>query len=301
MYTVVMAAGLAQRLERCPEEAGVPSSTLGPGTITKNTNPAGFVFLVINNFMHKNRTRWYNKARYKARGSNSYPQMRKDKESAIKLRRSGRSYKQIRAELGIPIATLSDWFRNEPWSYDIKRRLASGASLANPEKLKLMVKATKEKWQKIHNSWQQEAVKEFPKLRNNYLFIAGLMLYWGEGDKKLENCQVALSNSDPHLIRLFYLFLTKVLNTPAEKISLGLLLYPDLVDQVQKNLWSKATNISLGRFKKSVVIQGRHPTKRNSYGVCIIRVNSRQLKEKIIKWLELSRQHLYARYDSGLD
>lgn len=233
-------------------------------------------------------------------GLNCYQQMRKDKEKAYELRRLGKSYKQIRTELGIPIATLSDWFKNESWSYEIKNRLVSEASLSNPKKIKLMVKATKEKWQKIHQLWQQEAVKEFKKLKNNDLFIAGLMLYWGEGDKKLENCQVALSNSDPHLIRLFYLFLTKTVNILPEKIRISLILYPDLIDKVQKNLWSKATKIPLERFIRSTTIQGRHPTKRNSYGVCIVRVNSRQLKEKIIKWLELSQQYFNIKYDSEI-
>lgn len=223
--------------------------------------------------------------------------MRKDREKAIELRRSGKSYKQIRAKLGIPIATLSDWFKSEPWSYEIKNILASQASLSNPIKIKLMIKSTKQKWQKIHRQWQEEAIREFPKLKNNSLFMAGLMLYWGEGDKKLENGQVVVSNSDPHLIRLFYLFLIRAINIPPEKISMRLLLYPDLIDSVQKNLWSKATKIPLDLFKKSTTIQGRHPTKRNSYGVCMIRIHSRQLKEKIIKWLNLSQRYFTARYD----
>ncbi|OGN01879.1 MAG: hypothetical protein A3I26_02630 [Candidatus Yanofskybacteria bacterium RIFCSPLOWO2_02_FULL_43_10] len=217
--------------------------------------------------------------------------MRKDKEKAFELRRSGKSYKQIVAELGIPIATLSGWFKQEPWSYEIKSILAAKASLANPEKLLLMAKATKEKWGRVHKEWQREAVIKFPDLKDNPLFLAGLMLYWGEGDKKLENGRVSLSNSDPNLIRLFYIFLTKTLIVPEERVRLGLLIYPDLIDSVQKNLWSIATRIPLTRFGKSTTIQGRHPTKRNSYGVCIIRVNSRQLKEKIIKWLELYQNY----------
>src|SRR5258706_12782493 len=99
--------------------------------------------------------------------------MRKDKEKAFELRRQGLSYKKIRTELGIPIATLSDWFRRESWSYELKNRLASEVSLANPEKLRLMVKSTREKWERIHLAWQQEAIDEFPKLKNNLLFIAG--------------------------------------------------------------------------------------------------------------------------------
>ena len=81
------------------------------------------------------------------------------------------------------------------------------------------------------------------------------------------------------------------MGVPVEKISLRLIIYPDLIDQVQKNLWSKSTKIPQNCFKKSTTIQGRHPTKRNSYGVCIITVYSRQLKEKIFKWLDLSQQY----------
>ena len=224
--------------------------------------------------------------------------MRKDKEKAFELRRSGKSYKQISRELEIPISTLAGWFKHEPWSIEIRDRLASTESLAYPEKLKRLIAIVKQKYAILHESYREEASSEFATLKNDPLFIAGLMLYWGEGDKKLENGQVALSNSDPQLIRLFYLFLTKTMHISPERITVRLLLYPDLIERVQKNLWSRATKISLAQFRGSTTIQGRHPTKRNSYGVCLIRTNSRQLKEKIMKWLDLSQQYFYSKYDT---
>lgn len=216
--------------------------------------------------------------------------MRKDKEKAFELRRAGKSYKQIRAEVSIPIATLSDWFKNEEWSQEIKSKLVSEASLANPIKIKLMAVATREKWQKIHELWQQEAVSEFPKLKDNPLFISGIMLYWGEGDRILKNGKVRLANSDPEMIKLFYKFFL-IIGIPNEKIYASLILYPDLIDRVQKNLWSKLTRIPLSQFKNSVVIKGRRATRRSSYGVCQVCVNSRQLKEKIMKWIELYQSY----------
>ena len=45
------------------------------------------------------------------------------------------------------------------------------------------------------------------------------MLYWGEGDKKVENSQVKLSNSEPGMIKVFYLFLIEVMKIPSEKIN----------------------------------------------------------------------------------
>lgn len=218
--------------------------------------------------------------------------MRKDKEKVFELRRLGKSYKQISRELGIPISTLAGWLKNEPWSQEIKNRLSIKVSLANSRALELMAQANRERWKLRHEEYRTAAVKEFEKLKNNSLFLAGLMLYWGEGEKQQKSSQVRLGNSDPEMLKLFYLFLTKSLKISPDKIFAWLLLYPDLVDSTQKNFWSKATGIPLNRFKKSIYIKGRDPKKRMSYGVCTVVVSSRELKERVLKWLELYQHYL---------
>ena len=218
--------------------------------------------------------------------------MRKDKEKAIELRHQNKSYKSISRELGIPLGTLAGWFKNEEWSQEIRDKLGTEASLAFPDKLKRIVAANKKRWADLHETYRQEAVKEFKKYKNDPLFLAGIMLYWGEGEKQQKSSQVRLSNSEPEMLKIFYLFLTKVLKIHPDKVFSWLLLYPDLIDSVQKNFWSKAPNIPLDNFKKSIYIKGRHPTKRLSYGVCTVVVSSRALKERILKWLELYQSYL---------
>ncbi len=218
--------------------------------------------------------------------------MNKNREKAIELRRSGKSYKTIHREIGIPLSTLSDWFRNEEWSIEIRDRLGKEQSLSFPKKLQAVIKANKERWAKLHQNYRNQAKKEFSLLKDTPLFVAGLMLYWGEGDKGLKGSQVKLANTDPAMIRIFYTFLKDVIAVPTEKIFIWLLLYPDLLDTVQKNFWSKATGIPISQFKNSIYIQGRHPTKRLSYGVCNIYVSSREFKEKIMTWLDLSQKML---------
>src|SRR3989344_7889451 len=218
--------------------------------------------------------------------------MRKDKEKAFELRRSSKSYKQISRELEIPISTLAGWFKHEPWSIEIRDRLASTESLAYPEKLKRLIAVVKQKYAILHESYRKEARDEFPALKNEGLFIAGLMLYWGEGDKKVENSNVRLSNSELGMVRIFHLFLTKVMDIPSEKIRFNLLLYPDLADMPLRRLWSVATGIPLSQFRKSVYIQGRHPTRRLSYGVGNIRVGGRKYKEKLLEWIKLYEKEL---------
>lgn len=217
--------------------------------------------------------------------------MRKNKEKAFELRHQNKSYKMISRELDIPLSTLAGWFKNEPWSQEIRNMLGQKESLAFPAKLRRIVEANKKRWSDWHELCRQEAINEFPKLRDNPLFLAGLMLYWGEGEKIQKSSHVKLTNSDPEMIKLFYQFLLNTLTIPKKKISAWLLLYPDLVDSVHKNFWSKTTGIPPEKFNKSIYIQGKRPKKRLSYGVCTIQVNSRALKERILKWLELYKNY----------
>ena len=213
--------------------------------------------------------------------------MRKDKGKAIQLRRQGKSYKQINRDLNVPIGTLAGWLKHEPWSQDIKNRLSVAVSWSNPKALNALTLANRERWRLKHQEYRNAATKEFGRLKKDPLFLAGIMLYWGEGEKQQKSSRVSLANNEPTMIKIFNLFLTKTLNISNDKIYAWLLLYPDLIDSVQKNLWSKTTNLSLRQFKKSIYIKGHRPTKRNSYGVCTIAVNSRALKERVLTWLEL--------------
>lgn len=220
--------------------------------------------------------------------------MNKNKEKAIELRRQGLSYKKIRDELRIPLSTLASWLKHEPWSQEIKARLSAEVSWSNPKVLTLLAEANHERWRNKHEEYRLSAVNEFKKHKDNPLFLAGMMLYWGEGEKQSKSSQVRLTNSEPEMLRTFYLFLTRVLSISPDKISACLLLYPDLIDSVQKNFWSKTTGIPSERFGRSTYIKSRHSAKRLSYGVCTVRVNSRALKERMLKWLELYQNYFRA-------
>jgi hypothetical protein len=49
--------------------------------------------------------------------------MRKDKEQATELRKSGKSYVEIEALLKVPRSTLSVWFGTQGWSQKIRETL----------------------------------------------------------------------------------------------------------------------------------------------------------------------------------
>ncbi|OGE62719.1 hypothetical protein A2964_03025 [Candidatus Daviesbacteria bacterium RIFCSPLOWO2_01_FULL_40_27] len=217
--------------------------------------------------------------------------MRKDRHLAIQLRRQGKSYNEIYKELCVPKSTLYLWFKNNKCSQDIKRNLIKKTQILARPQLKAMALANKNKWEIWHEKCRRDAAEEFARLKGNQLFIAGLMLYWGEGDKVIKNGIVRLSNSDPAMIKVFHSFLNKVLRVSAEKIVIKLILYPDLEETVHKKFWSKFLNIPLTQFRTSAVITGKHATRRLSYGVCSIEVYSRELKEKIFTWIKLYQEY----------
>lgn len=213
--------------------------------------------------------------------------MRNDKHITIKLRKQGKSYSRISKEIGIPKSTLSDWFSNKKWSQVIKKELTRKANYIARKRLRLINKALREEWEKWREKARKEARREFVRLQRNPLFIAGIMLYWGEGDSKIENSAVRLSNTNPDLIKIFSLFLQKVCRVQKERMRVAIILYPDLNEKKCKHFWSMATGISENQFTKTQFIKGKHPTKRLSHGICIINVSSRELKEKVFVWINL--------------
>ncbi len=218
--------------------------------------------------------------------------MRNDRHLAIKLRKQKKSYNEISKELGIPKSTIHYWFKSLRWSKAIKKELTERAQRLATKQMKAMARANKRRWEAWRKQHREDAKKEFPVLKLNSLFLAGLMLYWGEGDSKMNNYIVRLANTDPEMIKLFSLFLHKTLWVPRNKIKINLILYPDLNEEKCKNFWSRCSGIPKNKFYKTQFIKGRHPTRRLSYGICNVCVSSRALKEKIFTWLKLYQQEL---------
>ena len=217
--------------------------------------------------------------------------MRFDKERAFELRRKGESYKAIKRSLGMSMSTLSEWFKDEEWSKEIKHRLASEASAKNSYKLALMQQERKRKLDLHYEKARNEATAEYQTLSRNPLFIAGIMIYWGEGDK-LSKYRSGIANSEPRMLNIFSRFLQEIGNIDRRKIKMWILLYPDLNDTACKKYWVEASGLAETNFSKSITIKGRSLTRRLNYGVCNMAVYNRYFKEKMLTWLQLTSKEL---------
>ncbi len=214
--------------------------------------------------------------------------MRKDKAVAFQLRKAGKSYRDIQRELGISRSTLCDWFRNEEWSKHISKSNTNNNITISTERLKLLQEGRRKMLDDKYNAVAVEAEKEFQIFKKDPLFMAGLMIYAGEGDKRHKNCS-RISNSEFYLHKIFIKFAEKYLDIKRENIKIGLILYPDLSPEACLKKWSTELNISESNFHKTQIIKGKEKTKKLQYGVGISIISCTVvIKRKILKWMELS-------------
>lgn len=205
---------------------------------------------------------------------------------AFRLRKLGKSYREIVQEIRMSKGTISLWFKDVDWSKDIQAQLAKRARDISTARLIVLNTARKKKLQQLYRKAEEEAAQEFAKFRNDPLFIAGIFTYWGEGDKRDKN-SLRLCNTDPIMIKIYVEFLQKICNVPPERICPWLLLYPDLNEHICKKFWIKNAGLASCSFKKSIFIEGRHKRNRLTYGVCNISVHDSYLKAKLLRWIKL--------------
>jgi hypothetical protein len=217
--------------------------------------------------------------------------MRKDKEEIFRLRKSGKSYQEIHIEMGVPRSTLSEWFGSQNWSKDISRELIKKAQKGHVVRIQELNRVRGENLKKLYQQAEKEAEEDFSTLKYHPLFIAGLMIYWGEGNKA-SPYRVGIANTEPRMIKLFVHFLRTVCSMDLSKINAWILIYPDLnVDECMK-YWVENSGLGKDSFHKTMAIVGKHKTRKLSYGVCSVGVSSAYLKRKIMKWIELLSEDL---------
>jgi len=216
--------------------------------------------------------------------------MRKDKEVAFSLRKEGRSYRAIQAELGISRSTLCDWFHNVEWSRHLTQ--SNTKRTRTPEHVALMQSVRRKKLDNLYSETEKEAEMEYQKYKNEPLFWAGLMAYAGEGDKRTRHI-VRITNSEFYIHKIFILFVIAYLKVPRSDLRCGLILYPDLNESLCKEMWANILDIPRENFYKTQVIQGKEKIKRLQYGIGMSILSSTVLKKKMLKWLSLAQDERF--------
>lgn len=212
-------------------------------------------------------------------------------QNARDFRKRGFTYSEISKLVGVSRSTLSLWFANQPFSKKVRVDNEKKAQKDNLRRLSVLNKYRNHERQRHYEEAIKAAVVEYRHYKLSPLFMAGLMLYAGEGDNS-DGRLIRMANSKPALHQIFIKFATAFLGVSPKDIRFWLLLYPDLSENDCKKVWMKAVGLPEGQFYKTQVIQGKSRKRTLHIGVGNTIIGSAYLKRKLMKWIELASKEL---------
>lgn len=210
-----------------------------------------------------------------------------DKEKARRLRTQGKSYSEIKQRLGVGKGTLSAWLADMPLTPEQMRHVRD----FNPRRIEHFRETmSKKRDARLHIAYER-ARKDIGKLSRRDLFIAGLYLYWGEGNKSGRG-NVGISNTDPGVIRAF-LDWARTVGIPRERLYARLHLYTDMNIAKETLYWAKMLRFSLQQFRKPYIKKSALSGltyKTVGHGTCNIRFENVPMWEYITMALKYMRE-----------
>jgi len=99
---------------------------------------------------------------------------------------------------------------------------------------------------------------------NRLTFMAGVVLYAGEGTKSLESTRVELANSNPGILRLHIRFMEE-LGFPVEKLSARFQIHSIEEEPEAKNLWMKELRLGPRQFVRPMLKAPSGQVRRRTY------------------------------------
>lgn len=134
----------------------------------------------------------------------------------------------------------------------------------------------------------QTARDDLGPLSKRDRFIAGVILYAGEGDKT--DGKGGFSNSNPGIIRFMMGWFQEYCSIPISRMRGAIWLHEGLDEVKSKSFWSNITNIPMSQFHKTYITKRKEDSKKvrknlHDYGVFSIRFSDSDKQRKILGWI----------------
>lgn len=117
------------------------------------------------------------------------------RQKSIELRLQGKTYSEIKKTLGLSKSTLSDWLSKYPLTTNqlalLQKQISNNKDLAI-EKYRITMRRKRET--RLQKTYELQKNTLLP-LSQRELAIAGIFLYWGEGQKRM-NGPIGINNTD---------------------------------------------------------------------------------------------------------
>jgi hypothetical protein len=202
-------------------------------------------------------------------------------EAGRRLRRLGWSYGEIMSILPVAKGTLAGWCREIRLSEDQCRAIASrtGTRFGVPRDTQRKRRAEVERIRSM-------ALAEVPVLLTEPMWVAGTVLYWGEGRKTKK--ELELANADPAALRLFMRWARRY-HDRAARFRACLNLHADNDEGAAIAWWCEQLGLAPRDFTKTFVKPDGTGHRKNHlpHGVCRVRMGrSGDAWHRTMVWIE---------------
>jgi hypothetical protein len=138
--------------------------------------------------------------------------------------------------------------------------------------------------------WQAEAPSLWEKWKQDPLFVLGVGLYWGEGEKTSggRKC-LSLSNADPNLLRTWLRWCARFV--PGVRLNFCLSIHDDGDLEAARTFWRRELNIEITWVCVAVSRASQRKRRTLPYGTLKISLGRGSLEwhTKMLIWLELAQ------------
>lgn len=203
------------------------------------------------------------------------------KEAAFRLRLQGKSYGEILKTLDLRSkGTLSIWFKDLKLSPEAKKLLRKKMLVARERNLFAFNKKRTESIIAENETILSQAQKEISHISDYDLKLIGAMLYWGEGTihhGRYRYPNLSFTNSNHQIIKVYLLFLKRILKIGDSQISAGIYIHPNIEEKKARKFWSEIVGLPESRFFIVEQISAASKFKRDKkflpYGTLHIKVS----------------------------
>lgn len=219
-----------------------------------------------------------------------------ERRKVVELRKKGQTYSEIRKIVKVSKSTLSLWLKTCP---------LSGKQLERVKKIKYRAIEKFRETMKIKRKnrlekYLKEVKKKFLPFTKKELLIAGLFLYWGEGNKASSHT-ISINNTDPSVLKFTKYWYLHALDIKEKNMKIYLHLYKDMNISKEINYWSRQLNITKSQFIRPYIKESKKSDidqKGFGHGTCALVVHNTVIKEKILMGIQGVADYYSKKIDS---
>jgi hypothetical protein len=202
-----------------------------------------------------------------------------EREQALKLRRQGKSIKEIAHLLGVAKSSVSLWVRDLTLSPTAQRILLGKITAGQYAGGKSRRVHALEK-DRVYFEAAQKKFKMYLLNNAEKLLICSL-IYWCEGAKNPN--RVDFTNADPDLVKLFLSFLRDSFVLDERKFSVCIHIHSYHNMEKQLKVWSEFTQIPKKQFTKPFQkVHSGKQTREGYQGCASIRYNDADIARRLL-------------------